>query len=292
MDILLTGGTGLIGAAVLRRLLAEGHTVTAVVRSEESAAAVGTAGGDPIMGDLTDVDWLAGQLDEVDGALHTAAGGDAGDEALNAAVIEAALRALDGRPYVHTGGVWTYGSSAAIDEDDAPRPPAITAWRIAGEDRVRSAAGVRGSVVQPGIVYGYGQGIPGVVAGGPRDDQDRLVLVGSGEQHWTTVHVDDLADLYVRVLTDAPGGGAYVGASGDNPTVRELGEAVVAAPGSGLTGVVPGTEEEAAERLGGPFAEALLLDQQADGARARALGWSPSRPALVELLRAGYPADR
>ena len=69
--------------------------------------------------------------------------------------------------------------------------------------------------------------------------------------------------------------------SGDNPTVRELGEAVADT-------VVPETPEATIERLGG-FGEALLLDQQGTGTRARhELGWLPTRPSLVELLRAGY----
>jgi nucleoside-diphosphate-sugar epimerase len=112
-------------------------------------------------------------------------------------------------------------------------------------------------------------------------EEGRLTLIGSGEQHWTTVHVDDLADLYVRVLTQAPGGKAYIAASGDNPTVRELGEAIADT-------VVPESDEATVARLGG-FGEALLLDQQASGQRARSeLGWQPSRPTLVELLAKGY----
>ena len=95
------------------------------------------------------------------------------------------------------------------------------------------------------------------------------------------MHVDDLADLYVRTLEKAPGGRAYVGVSGQNPTVRELGEAVAGA-------VIPENSEATLERLGG-FGEALLLDQQASGERAKQdLGWLPTRPSLVDELSAGY----
>jgi nucleoside-diphosphate-sugar epimerase len=83
------------------------------------------------------------------------------------------------------------------------------------------------------------------------------------------------------VLEQAPGGRAYIAASGHNPTVRELGEAL------GGT-VAPEGPEATLERLGG-FGEALLLDQQASGQRARnELGWQPSRPSLVDELRTGY----
>jgi len=286
MEILLTGATGYIGNAVLKRLVAEGHEVTAIVRSDEAAEKVRQPGVVTIKGDLFDTAWLTGHLETVHGAIHTAAGADGNDEGLDESVIDAVLRAFDGtdRPFVHTGGAWTYGDGADLSEDDPAHPPAITAWRVEGEQRLL-ASGVRASVVQPGIVYGHGAGIVTALAGGPRDDDGALVLIGSGDQHWTTVHVDDLADLYLRVLDQGPGGQAYVGASGVNPTVRELGEAAAGA-------VVPGSPQEASARLGDAFAEALLLDQQATGAKARDLGWEPSQPGLVELLAQGYPEER
>ncbi|MCW2757692.1 MAG: hypothetical protein JWO46_1438 [Nocardioidaceae bacterium] len=280
MEILLTGGTGYIGAAVLARLLANGHEVSAVVRSDESAAAVKAAGAVPLQGDLSDTDWVRKQLETVQAAIHTAAAGDETDEAMNDAVIDAVQEAFGGteKPFIHTGGIWTYGSAGDITEESAPQPAAITAWRVGGEKRLLESD-VAAAVIQPAIVYGQGGGIPNLLVGGPKDASGALTLIGTGDQHWTTVHVDDLADLYLRVL-DEGSTGAVIGASGDNPTVRELGEA---------TGpVVPGSDDEAAERLGAPFAEALLLDQQATGAKARALGWSPTRPTLVEQLKAGY----
>lgn len=289
MEILLTGATGYLGNAVLDRLLATGHEVRAVVRSEERAESVRAVGVTPVVGDLFDPTWLQGELADVDGAIHTAAGSDERDAALNDAVIDAVLATFGGtdRPFVHTGGIWTYGDNADVRDEDPQQPPAITSWRPAGEERLL-ASEVRASVVRPGIVYGHGGGIPAMLAGGPRDGSGALVLIGSGEQHWPTVHVDDLADLYLHVLGNAPGGSAYVGASGDNPTVRELGEAAVGPDGS----VVPGSAEEAVARFGGPFAEALLLDQQSSAPAARALGWQPTGPTLVELLRDGYPAGR
>ncbi|MBD8607725.1 NAD-dependent epimerase/dehydratase family protein [Aeromicrobium sp. CFBP 8757] len=283
MKILLTGSTGLIGSAVTAALVAQGHQVTAVVRSQQSSLKASDLGATGVIGDLFDAPWLASELRTHDGLVHTAAGGDERDAELNDSVITAALDAFGGtdKPFVHTGGIWTYGSGDAIVETQEPHAPTITSWRPAGEQRVLTSD-VKGSVVQPGIVYGRGAGIPAMLAGGV--DGGTLTLIGSGEQHWTTVHVDDLADLYVRVLTRAPGGKAYIAASGDNPTVRELGEAVTPT-------VEPESDDATLERLGA-FGEALLLDQQATGERARSeLGWTPTRPTLVELLTKGYPAD-
>ncbi|MET0447336.1 MAG: NAD-dependent epimerase/dehydratase family protein [Aeromicrobium sp.] len=281
MKILLTGGTGFVGSAVLEALIGAGHQVTAVVRSQSSSLKVSDLGATGIIGDLFDARWLASELRVHDGLVHTAAGGDERDPALNDSVIAAALDAFAGttKPFVHTGGIWTYGDNPAIAESDEPRPPALTAWRPAGEQRVLES-GLRASVVQPGIVYGRGKGIPAMLASAAAAG-DAVTLFGSGDQHWTTIHVDDLADLYLRVVEQAPGGKAYVAASGDNPTVRELGEALT-------TSVVTESAEATTGRLGA-FGEALLLDQQASGGRARSeLSWTPTRPPLVDLLAKGY----
>jgi nucleoside-diphosphate-sugar epimerase len=281
MKILLTGGTGFIGSAVLDHLLAAGHRVTAIVRSQKASLRVERAGATGIIGDLFDAEWLAAELRGHDGAIHTAAGGDERDEALNDAVIDAAIAAFGGssKPFVHTGGIWVYGDNPAITEASTPAAPPLTQWRVASEQRLLDSA-VKASVVQPGIVYGYGTGIPAMFA----PDNGTVRLFGSGEQHWTTVHVEDLADLYVRALEQAPGGRTYVGTSGQNPTVRALGEA---------TGghVAPESPAATIERLGG-FGEALLLDQQASGDRAKQeLGWLPTRPSLLDELAAGYSTE-
>ena len=287
MNIVLTGATGYIGSATLKALLAHGHDVTALVRSEESARAVEQDGVTPVVGDITDVAWMAEQLRAADGAIHLATSDDG--QAMDDAVASAVLKAFPGteKPYVHTGGVWVWGSGDSIVESEKQDPPKITAWRDDVEKRVL-APGIRGSVVAPGIVYGYGSGIPKASIVDAPTTGGKLHLVGDGEQHWATVHVDDLAELYVAVLEKAPGGDIYIGASGASPTVRELAEAL-----NGVGKTVPETPDESRERLGADFADALLLSQQATGNTAKNLfSWNPVRPTLVELLRDGYPSDR
>ena len=179
-----------------------------------------------------------------------------------------------------------------VDEDTPFAPPALTAWRLPLDARVRAAAddGVRSIVIAPGIVHGRGLGLPNVIKDGPRTADGALVLPGSGEQHWTTVHTDDLARLYVAALTEAAPGAYYLGVSGENPTVREIGEA--ASRGAGLDErTVPSSEADTEARLGA-LAGALDLDQQATGARAKAeLGWAPTGPSLLEDLSSGSYAS-
>jgi nucleoside-diphosphate-sugar epimerase len=282
MKIVLTGGTGYIGSALLGQLLAAGHEVTALVRSDEAAATVAARGAQPVNGDLFDPDWVTGQFAGADGVIHTASPGDATSEKLDRSVAEAAVRALSGtgKPYVHTSGIWIYGDNARITEDTPFAPPALTAWRAAVEQIVLDADLVT-TVVTPGIVYGNGGGIPGGVLTA-RDADGRVPLVGAGDQHWTTIHVEDAAAAYRTVIEHGETSGYVIAVSGDNPTVRELGEAA-----AGSAGVAPESAEASRERLGAHFADALLLDQQAGADRARSLGWTPKGPTLVEELRSG-----
>ena len=281
MKILLTGGTGYIGSAVLRRLLEAGHQVTAVVRSEAAASKVEGLGATAVVGDLTDRPWFAEQLRAHDGAVHTASPGDETSSAMDAAVVDAALAAFDGtdKPFVHTGGIWSYGANAAITDASPAHHIALSAWREEHETRLLSSA-IHGTVIRPGVVHGHGGGMVNLLVHGPRTDDGAVVLIGSGDQHWTTIHVDDLADLYLLVLEQAPGGQSYLAVSGENPTVREIALALVGTEGA----VAAESDDDARARFGDAFAEALLLDQQATAASP--FGWAPQRPSLVDELRA------
>ena len=111
-------------------------------------------------------------------------------------------------------------------------------------------------------------------------------MIGTGGQHWATVHVADLADVFRRTLEDGSARGRYVIGNGVHSTVAELTEAAAVAVGA--PGAVPGSEQEARSRLGDYFAEVLLLDQGTDAGKAWAeLGWSPSHPSLADEFRHG-----
>jgi len=192
-----------------------------------------------------------------------------------------------GKPYLQISGLWIYGDNTSITEASPVAPPALVAWREPIERRVLGATGMRGVVIVSGVAYGDGGGgIPGLLLGSPRDDAGRLIMLGTGQQHWSTVHAADLADVFRRVLEDESAHGRYVIGNGLNLTVAELTEA--AAVAAGAPGAVPGSDGEARARLGDYFAEVLLLDQGTDAARARAeLGWHPTHPSLADEFRHG-----
>ncbi len=287
--VVLTGATGFIGSHVLTELEAHGHEVVAVVRDEAQADVVASRGAIPAVVDLYDTPAVASLLRGADAAIHTASPGDETSADFDSAMVDAVLEAFSGsgKPYIQIGGLWVYGDNTSISEESGYNPPALVAWKEPIERRILDASDLRGVVIVSSTAYGDGGGgIPGIVLNSPRDDDGNLIMLGTGRQHWSTIHVADLARFFRQVLESDSARGRYVIGDGSTPTVAELTEAAAVAVGA--PGAVPGSEAEARARLGDYFAEVLLLDQATGAHRARSeLGWSPTRPGLVDEFRDG-----
>lgn len=287
MKVVLTGATGFVGSHILRELREHGHDVTAVVRPD--AAMEAAPGVTPVAVDLYDHAAVVELLSGSEAAIHTASPGDETSAALDAAVADAAIEAYagTGKAYLHISGIWVYGDGASIDESSPMNAPVLVAWKAPIEQRIIQAEGMRGVVIVSSVAFGDGGGgLPGLLLGSPRDSEDNLIMVGNGEQHWSTIHVADLAVFFRQVLESDSARGYYVVGDGLNPTVAELTEAAAVAVGA--PGAVPGSEEEIRGRVGDYFAEVILLDQGTRAGKARAeLGWSPTHPGLVDELRRG-----
>src|SRR6476661_3893050 len=259
MKVFLTGATGYIGTAVAERLRAAGHELSGLARSDQAASKLRAAGVTPIRGDCTNPAAVADAARSADAAISMAT---TYDPKVDAPAVDAILDALAGsdKPFVYTSGIWVNGDTGGIvvDETTTPEPVELVAWRKAVEDRVLQAAkrGVRSVVIRPAIVYGRGGGIPAGFRDSARK-QGAARFVGTGENRWPMVHVDDLAD----------------------PASR----------GAGLGGnTAEWPIEQAREELGDAYADALVLDQQASGRRAQELlGWRPHRPGPIEDLESG-----
>jgi len=289
MNVALTGSTGFVGSHILTELVKHGHDVTALVRDDAQAEAVATRGATPAVVDLYDTPAVVRVLANADGAIHTASPGDETSANLDSAVVDAAIEAFagTGKPYLHISGVWVYGNNTSITEDSPFDAPALVAWREPIVRRVVDAEGLRGVVIVASVAYGDGGGgLPGLLLGSPRDDVGNLIMPGTGQQHWSTVHVADVAAFFRLALEDDNARGYYVLGNGENSTVADLTQAAAVAVGA--PGAVPGSDDEIRARVGDYFAGVLIIDQATTADKARTeLGWSPTNPRLVDEFQFG-----
>ncbi|MEP7226310.1 MAG: NAD-dependent epimerase/dehydratase family protein [Gemmatimonadales bacterium] len=293
MQVFLTGATGYIGTAVADRLRAAGDTLTGLARSDAAASRLTAAGIRPVRGDFADPKSVGSAARSADGVISLAT---TYNPAVDGPAIDAILEALTGsdKPFIYTSGIWSHGDTggAVVDETTPPKPAALVQWRQAVEDRVLDGArrGIRTVVIRPAIVYGRAGGIPaGFVDSAQKEGAARFV--GTGENRWPFVHVDDLADLYLLALERAPAGSLLLGVSGPSHPVRDV--AAAASRGAGAGGRTTAWPLEDARKTLGAYADALVLDQQASGRRAKeTLGWQPRRPDVLEDVERGSYAKR
>lgn len=293
MKVFVTGASGYIGGSVAAALLAAGHEVSGLVRSAHKAERLRALGITPVPGQLNDGACLAREARAADAVVHAA-------DADHRASVEAMLTALAGsaKAFVHTSGSSIVGDGAwgeasdRIYADETPfQPGPGRAARVAVNERVRAAAadGVRACVVAPSLIYGEGRGlhresiqVPRLVAVATKYGVARHV--GRGENIWSNVHLDDLVDLYLRVLARGAAGAAYYAENGEN-SMREVCAAISRALGMGGR-TEPMTREESIAEFGeGPATYTYGSNSRVRATRARReLGWSPGAPTLIETI--------
>ena len=277
MRILLTGGTGYIGSAVLDAFVRAGHRVDALVRNSEKAAQVQARGATPVLGDASQPATYADAAAAADAVVLAAFEDSPRGVEIDALTVDTVLATpvRPGRVLVYTSGVWVLGPAPQSVDETAPlKPIELVEWRPAHEQRVldAAAAGWRTVVIRPGVVYGGTRGIVGDLL---QDAANSLIrVVGPGDNHWPLVYDRDLADLYLRVITNPEASGVYhANDEGDervNDIVAAISEHAKTEPSVRR---VPLAE---ARKKMGPYADALALDQIVRSPRARALGWQPT----------------
>lgn len=297
MKIFMTGATGYIGSAIVEKLLSAGHQLFALARSDESARALKQRGVEVVRGTLGDIEILTSSARKADGVIHNAFDMSTGDFAASNAIDSAAVDALiaglqgSGKPFVYTSGTGVLGDTGTTiyDEDTpiAPSPfPAVQALqgRIAIEQSVLKAQGLRGVVLRPPNVYGRGHGhaVFFLIGGAAQKLGAVPYAAASGENLWSFVHVEDLADLFVLAVEKAPGGELFH--AGAQPGLRTADIATALSHGIGLHGKTVALDRDAlVEAIGfPPMADYWSSNSQSSSDKAqRVLGWAPRH---VDLL--------
>ena len=280
MRIFLLGGTGFIGRHVLLRLLDAGHEVIGLARSEASAARLHAAGAEPLLGDLRKpTEWVA-NIPPVDAVIHAAS--DFGDDMgpVEAALLDALLPVLGAMPkrprFVYTGGCWLFGATGErVASEESPFDPLPAfSGTIDNMKRVLKAPEVDGTAIHPAMVYSAEGGVFSSFMEAMREGKP-VEIIGSADVVWPLVHADDLADLYLRVVEQAPPGSVYNGSAISGLAVGEIVHEVARLQGVDRLERRVVSADLAAERLG-EWARGYALSQRLSGGKARVeLGWKP-----------------
>lgn len=293
MRVFVTGASGGIGSVVVEELVAHGHEVVGLARSQTSEQKVVQAGGTPVRGGLGDLGVLTAAAESAGGVIHLAFGNDFSD--LDRSIAEEGV-AMDtiGAALVDTGKpfVIVSGTTVANGRPSTEQDPTVTTGPVGGRgvnsQRILDLAsqGVRTSTVRlPRSVHEryVAYGFAGVlIAAAQRSGVS--AYVGDGSQRWPAVHRRDAAALF-RIMLEKGEPGTVVNAVGDEgDTMRSL--ATVIGEQLGIP-----VQEVPAETFG-PLGMIFSVDQPASSAWTReTYGWKPTRPSLLADLQAGnYPA--
>ena len=293
MHVFITGGNGLIGSAVVAELLGHGHTVLALARTDESASALGSAGAEPLRGELADLDALRAGAARADGVIHLAFGVNfrTPDGVAEAVAQEGhALAALgevllgSDRPLVTCSGTPPVPGRVSTEADPLP-----TDGPVGGRSRSVMATldlashGVRASAVRlPRTVHKQGRG---GFAGMLTDVARRTGTSGypgDGTQRWPAVHALDAAALFRLALEQAPAGTSWHAVADEGDPVHDIATVIGRRLGLPVATMPPETY--------GILGPIFSTDQPSSSAYTReTLGWEPTHPGLLQDLELIQP---
>ena len=290
MRVFVTGAAGWIGTALTAELIAAGHEVRGLVRSDGSAEKVRRAGVTPVRGDMSDHDLLVSESRQADATAHLAFTLDLDkmDEAVDNEVrlleaIGTALRDTDKVFFAASGTPTSLGELATEQDELAPDGPAGARSRTAKAVLALSERGIRSGLVRmPRTVHGQHDrhGLIAMLVGLDRQ-LGIAAYVGDGRNRWPAVHISDAGRLFRIALEQAPAGAVLHAVGEEGVAMRDVAEAIAKQTG------LPAASVDPAQL--GVFGALLGGDQPASNAATRKLvGWEPTGPTLLEDLEAGY----
>lgn len=292
MRVFVTGASGFIGSAVIPELIAAGHDVVAMARSDASAQVLSAAGAEVLRGDLEDLDALRRGATSAGGVIHLAFIHDFSrhDEAaaIDKRAIEALASALEGsnRPLVGASGVVGLGAGRVATERDtyvSSFSPRIENWRMTLD---LASHGVRSSLVRLAPTV-HGDGDHGFIPWLINIARDKGVsgYIGDGSNHWPAVHRLDAATLFRLALESAAAGAVLHGVADEGIPTKTIAEIIGRHLDLPVRSIPPSEADEHFGWIGRVFA----LDSRASNAITRELlGWNPTHAGLIEDLEQGH----
>lgn len=290
MRVFVTGATGFIGSAVVKELIAAGHQVLGLCRSDAKAAALAEAGAEIVNGSLEDLDGLKAAAARSDGVIHLAFNHDFSKFAANCEddrrVIKALGAALTGsnRPLIVTSGTGIANTvpGQPAEEDNATISSQVIP-RAASEEAAASVAaeGVNVSVVRlPQVHDTARQGLVTYAIAMARQ-KGVCVYIGNGQNRWPASHVLDTARLYRLAIEKAERGAKYHAVAEEGVSMRDIAETL----GQRLKLPVKSIAPEEAQAFFGWLSMFAAHDMPALSEQTRKkLGWHPTGPTLLADL--------
>jgi nucleoside-diphosphate-sugar epimerase len=294
MNVFITGATGYIGFSVAQAFRRAGHQVWGLTRSAVKAMVLEQQEIRPVIGSLQQPESYEAIAGHCTVLIHCAADYQHDWAALERQTIETLLAAsqhgFQPKTLVYTSGSWIYGDTHGrpADETTAPVQFVLGAQRPEIEQLVLCATQVRGLVMRPAMVYGERGGLTGAWFAEVARDQ-ALNIPGNGRNHLSMVHVEDLAQGYVRVVESNAQGEIFNFADQSRSTLRDL--ATAAARAAGFTGQVEFMPLSLAAKRMGLNAEAYALDSLVNAGKAhRLLGWEPKHYLFIDEVGTYFKA--
>ena len=287
MRIFITGATGWVGTAVVKELIAAGHEVSGLARSQANADALTRAGVEPILGSLSDLDVLRSNAAQADGVIHTAFGLDMSKivelSAEDRQTIETFADVLMGsnRPVIVAAGIGIFPRGEIFTEEMSIGP-VMPAFPRASEQTTMAMAerGVRATVVRlPRSVHGMGErhGFIPQLASLARE-KGVSAYIGDGENLWPSVHRLDAARVFRLALEHGAEGGPFHAVAEEGVPFRQIAEVIGRQFQLPVVSISP---EEASAHFG-MMAMFIAGHGPASSERTRErLGWTPQEPGLI-----------
>ncbi|AXG80448.1 SDR family oxidoreductase [Streptomyces paludis] len=306
MRVFVTGGTGHSGSYIVPELIAAGHEVTGLARSDTAAAALSALGAKVRRGGLDDLDGLKEGAADSDGVVHVAHRQDllpsGGLDAVAAAELPIMLaygEALTGtgKPLVAAGSIGSPGNLGRPVTEEDPALPGGDEHR--GTLRVRNvvetavidlaARGVRSSVVRIANIAHSTTDRAGFLVRliALAKEKGYVGYPGDGANLWNAVHIRDTAALFRLALEKGPAGAYWHAVADGGISLRELAEAIGSRLGLPVVSVpadvlmVPGYFGFLANIVTQSYPASSLITRHT-------LGWEPTQPGLLAGLDNGH----
>jgi nucleoside-diphosphate-sugar epimerase len=293
MRVFVTGAAGFIGSETTKELIAGGHEVVGLARSDENVRTLEQLGAKVHRGSLQDLDSLKRGARECDGVIHLAFIHDFARFAENGAIDKTAIEAMgdelegSNKPFIVTSGTGLIAAGVVVTEE-MRRADGAHVPRVSEQTGLTYASrGVRAMTIRLPQVHGA-DGKAGLISYLVELARQKgaAAYVGEGSERWAAAHRQDVARLYRLVLEKGVADGIYHAVGEEGVPMRQVMDVI----GRALDVPVVSIGQDEAGEYYGPLAMFAGLDMPASSALTQQrLGWTPTGIGLIaDIGQPGY----